>query len=137
MMLRKREVNSGFTLVEIVFVVLIIGLLMSVVGFSIPKVMNRVHANTTKANLKTLKSAIDIFHADNGSYPTHLEDLVDRPKGDYPNWHSILDKIPHDAWGYEFEYKITPGKKYPYELYSYGSSEGPNGPEENIINAWS
>ena len=132
---QRWHVQKGFTFMELVVAVMILGILATVVGFGYRGFIKTAKENTTKANLKTVKSAIDLFSFQYGRLPASPQDLVEQPKGEFPGWHSYLEKMPKDGWGRDFYYKLTPGKKHGYELYSYGA-EGPEGPVENQISVW-
>ncbi|MEX0940273.1 MAG: type II secretion system major pseudopilin GspG [Candidatus Babeliales bacterium] len=131
----KRIVQPGFTFMELVVAVLILGILASVAGFAYLQFVGTAKESATKASLKSVKSAIDLYHIQHNKYPTRLRDLVERPKGEIKGWKPAFEKMPKDGWGNEFYYKVTPGKKHPYELYSYGS-EGPEGSAEERISVW-
>ncbi len=126
----KKQVQEGFTLIELVVVLLILGLLA---GIGVPLVLNRLELgreNTTKTNLTTLKNQIAMYQMEQGKYPTKLDDLTKPPKGK-----PYMENIPEDGWGNELAYKVTSGKKHPYELYSYGSG-GPDDPDSERIDVW-
>jgi general secretion pathway protein G len=127
--------HEGFTLIELVVAVMILGILMTIGGFAYLQFTGIARENTTRTNLRTVKSAIDLFNIQHGRFPVQLPDLLQRPKGDFPGWKPYFDKMPKDGWGREFHYKLTPGKKHAYELYSYGSG-GPEGPVEDRISVW-
>lgn len=130
----KNHIRRGFTFIELMVVIVILGLLA---GIGVPAYMywaNKAKVSTTKSNLKLLQNTIDLYHLERGKYPAKLSDLT----GDAKN-PGLLRKIPVDSFqgGKEFYYKVLPaGSKHPYELYSYG----PNGPEggepEERISAW-
>lgn len=132
----RRQTQEGFTFVELMVVLLILGLLMGVGVPAYMAWMERTRVQTTKTNLRLLKQNMELFHGDHGSYPAKLEDLATRPKGDLgKDWHKLLDKVPLDGWKHEFEYRKTPGKKHPFELNSYGSG-GPDDPDTEKISVW-
>lgn len=133
----RRHLQAGFTFMELVVAILILGLLAAIAVPSYLRFAETARENTTKANLKTTKNNINLFHMEHGQYPTKLEDLVERPKGEAgKGWKPYLEKFPKDGWNSEFYYKVTPGGSHPYELYSYGT----NGPEgstsEEHISVW-
>ena len=124
--------KTGFSLVEIMIVIVIMGLLL---GVGIPTFISQkrqANLNTTKANLAVLSGAIDSYNMEFNNYPKKLDDLLHPPKGT-----SFLSKkqLPKDSWGTAFMYKETPGKEHPYELYSYGPNKLAAKPEERI-SAW-
>lgn len=137
--LHKRLLAPGFSIMEILVVVLIIGILVSLVGPAGWRIYRMVQRQATTRTLNTLSHAIDAFQAELGSYPKQLEDLVERPQGPLgKKWkepYLTKTKIPDDAWGRPYFYKVTPGGKHPYELYSYGPS-GEDAPAEEYISAW-
>lgn len=137
MVYTRRHMHPGFSLIEIVVAMMIIGLLA---GVAVPLYMRYAESakeSTTKTNLKVLKSSVDLFKIEQGKYPTKLQDLVERPKGLTGSWKPYLEKLPVDGWKSEFYYRVNAGgSTHPYDLYSYGS----NGPEAGIpeerISVW-
>ena len=128
----RMNAKAGFSLVEIMIVILIMGLLL---GVGIPTFIGQrrqAALNTTKANLAVLAGAVDSYQMEFNSYPKKLEDLLHPPQGT-----SFLSKkqLPKDAWGMPFVYKETPNKERPYELYSYGPNKVAAKPDERI-SAW-
>ncbi len=141
--LRKRE--EGFTLIEILIVVIIIGFLTAMVG---PRLFNRVsQARQTAAHnqLDIFKLALDNYRLDNGRYPTTeqgLEALVKKPmSAPVPsNWagpYLDANQVPKDPWGHKYHYKY-PGDNndYKYDLWSWGgdNKEGGEGEDADITN---
>jgi general secretion pathway protein G len=122
--------EAGFTLVEMLVVITIIGLIMGLVG---PRVLNYLaesKVKTAKIQIESLSSAIDLYYLDNGHYPSDgdgLDALVRRPAGD-EGWNGPYlksQKTPLDPWGHAYIYK-TPGEHAPYDIASYGPA-GPQG----------
>ncbi|CAB5151177.1 General secretion pathway protein G [Olavius algarvensis associated proteobacterium Delta 3] len=140
-----RQDNRGFTLIEIMVVIVILGILA---GLIVPRIMGRPEeAKRTKARMQieSLETAVKLFKLDNGFYPTTeqgLEALVEQPEsGRIPkSWRKggYLEKgsVPKDPWGNEFVY-ISPGVNDDYDIISYGS-DGSAGGEENDkdITSW-
>jgi len=130
--------KSGFTLIEILAVLIILGLLAALI---VPKVVGRVDESrieTTKLQMKAIKNALEQFKMDNGFYPTTaqgLKALVEKPTipPEPKNWHQYMEKIPKDAWGNDFIY-ISPALDHPYDL----RSKGPDGIEntKDDIDIW-
>ncbi len=137
--------NQGFTLIEIMVVIVILGILA---GLIVPRIMDRPEqARRTKAalTLRSLDSALKLYRLDNGVYPSTeqgLEALVNKPEtGTVPrNWREggYLDsnRVPKDPWGNDFVY-IYPGEHGDYDLSSYGrdGEKGGEGDNEDI-NLW-
>lgn len=137
----SRSVRAGFTLIELVIAIAILAVLAIVVGPMVMGQLDKARVSSTKSNLKTLKTAIDMFKVDTGRYPARLRDLVEKPREEAVarNWtkggYIEGGDLPKDAWSEEFQYKRTPEGKTAYELYSYGSG-GPSAPKEDWISVW-
>jgi general secretion pathway protein G len=123
----------GFTLIEIMVVMVIIAILGALIG---PQILGRVdEARTTKAqsDIRTLGTALDLYRMDNFQYPTTdqgLRALVEQP-GDpsVRNWKSggYVQKLSKDPWGNDYQY-LSPGTRGgAYDLWSYGSDGQPGG----------
>jgi general secretion pathway protein G len=132
---RRREREAGFTLVEMLVVITIIGLVMSLVG---PRVLNYLSESKVKAakiQIESFSAALDLYYLDNGTYPTGSEGLtalVQRPSTS-PAWNGPYLKtasVPDDPWGHPYVYKV-PGDHAPYEIDSYGA--GGVGDTQNMI----
>jgi general secretion pathway protein G len=134
LVVQKSPSRCGFTLVEILLVVVIIGILAALV---IPRIAGsseraRVTAATTDIN-GGIKSALGAYEVDMGSYPRSLQDLITAPS-DARNWHGpYLDSLPQDPWGHPYIY-IFPGKHLAgsYDLLSAGS-DGKQGTDDDIV----
>lgn len=133
----KNHQVDGFSLIEIMIALFIVGIMGAVGLISFNGYRERASRSATETSLKTLKQQISLFQMNLGAYPTRLEDLAERPKGDLgAKWSQFIEKVPQDGWGQKFVYKVTPGGKHPYQLYSYGGSEGPNEDPEKRIDVW-
>ncbi len=143
-MFRKNVKRSdGFTLIELMIVIIILGILASIV---VPKLMGRPEeARRTKAKIqiRNFQQALDLFKLDNGFYPTTeqgLEALVKKPTISPipPRYREegYIDKIPKDPWGNPYIY-ICPGKYGEYDIISYGADGEPGGEGKNAdIESW-
>jgi general secretion pathway protein G len=137
---RKKYREAGFTLIELMIVLFILGLLAALVA---PRLMGRVgkaKQKTAQAQIQLLGTALDLFHLDVGRYPTTEEGLkvLKEKSNDVPGWAGpYLDKaIPKDPWGRPYVYK-SPGEHGPYDLSSLGADGAPGGDGENMdINNW-
>ncbi|MEN2506658.1 type II secretion system major pseudopilin GspG [Stutzerimonas stutzeri] len=127
MTLNERK-QGGFTLIEIMVVVVILGILAALV---VPQVMNRpdqAKVTVAKGDIKAIGAALDMYKLDNYSYPSTqqgLDALVEKPSGNPQpkNWNrdGYLKRVPKDPWGNEYQY-LSPGTKGgQYDLYSYGA----------------
>jgi len=136
---RKSKIANGFTLVELMLVVTIIGILAALV---IPKIAGKGEEAREKAAYADIhggiKSALDSYEVDNGFYPKSLQDLLQQPSN-ARNWHGpYLDPpvLPKDPWGNPYVY-YYPGKHNPtgYDLLSVGP-DGKEGTDDDIV-SWS
>jgi len=125
------ETRKGFTLIEILIVVIIIGLLASLVGPALFKKVGSSRQKTAMAQISMLETALKTFRLDVGRYPTteeSLKALVTKPEG-LRSWDGpYLEKdVPLDPWGNPYTYKC-PAEKAEYEIASYGA-DGKSGGE--------
>jgi general secretion pathway protein G len=130
--------SRGFTLIEMIVVVIILGLLAGLVG---PRLFGRVGQSKTvaaRAQIELLGAALDQYSLDVGSYPTSLEALVRNPNA--PSWNGPYLKknaIPADPWGNPYQYKCCPGDHGEYDLWSDGADGRPGGEGESAdIASW-
>ncbi len=130
-----RRKISGFTLIEIMVVIVILGILAAVV---VPRVMDRPDtARITKAkqDIRTMESALNLYKLDNFNYPSTdqgLESLVSEPGGspEPKNWKTdgYIGRLPNDPWGNEYQY-LNPGVNGKFDIFTYGA-DGEEGGEE-------
>lgn len=115
--------QKGFTLIEIMIVVVIIGILASII---MPKIMDKpgqARLQKAKHDIQTISSSLNLYKLDKFNYPDTDEGL-DALIGNY------LDKKPMDPWGREYYY-LSPGQKSAFDLYSYGADGKAGGKDEN------
>ena len=130
---RKAPRGAGFTLLELLVVVVIIGLLA---GFVAPRYFGQVgksEINVAKAQIDALEKALDQFRLDTGHYPSNelgLKALVERPANE-PKWSGpyLRKDVPLDPWGKPYVYKM-PGEKSEFDLLSFGKDGQPGGTGE-------
>ena len=134
------KMRSGFSFIEIVFAVAIVGVMLAVLVPNVVGRFNQSRIDATKASLRAVKSAIDMFNADTSTYPNELNDLVERPTDERiaAKWASpYLEKLSRDSWDNELQYERTSqGAEHPYELYSFGP-HGESGADEERLSVWS
>ena len=129
--------ESGFTLIEIMAVVLIMGLLMAVVGVNIKGQIDKARLQTARAQLTQLESALEFYRMDNGRYPNTdqgLRSLVTKPTGDPqprsypPGGYLKKSDAVNDPWGEPFHYR-NPGTHNPhsFDIWSQGADFAPGG----------
>ena len=139
----NRRKQGGFTLIEIMVVVVILGILAALV---VPQVMNRpdqAKVTVAKGDIKAIGAALDMYKLDNYAYPSTqqgLDALVEKPSGSPQpkNWNrdGYLKRLPKDPWGNEYQY-LSPGTQGQYDLYSYGADGKQGGSDLNAdIGNW-
>lgn len=125
--------TGGFTLIEILVVITIIGILAALI---VPRIMDRpdqARATAARADVNAIMSALKLYKLDNGTYPTNeqgLLALVKKPdRGDIPrNWKpgGYLEKLPQDPWGTDYQY-LNPGIRGEVDVFSMGADRKPGG----------
>ncbi len=131
--MRNIKSSAGFTLLELLVVMVIIGLLASYVGPRYFAQVGKSEIKVAKAQINALEKALDQFRLETGHYPTTeegLESLVTRPVSE-ARWDGpYLNKgVPLDPWGHAYAYKI-PGTQGEYDLISLGKDGQPGGTGE-------
>lgn len=135
---RRRGGEEGFTLVEILVVITIIGLIMGLVGPRVLNYLTESKAKAAKIQIESFSTALDLFFLDTGRYPTSSEGLaalVQRP-GSIGAWNGPYLKgglVPADPWGNAYQYR-APGQHGAYDIVSYGTDgqEGGSGTAADI-----
>jgi len=122
-----RNVGKGFTMVELMAVLIILGLLATVLVRNFMGQTDRARQTTTKVNLKLLHQAVMDYKMQIGQYPTEEEglivlieppaDVIDYPEGGFLQ----QNEIPRDGWGNDFIYRLWPEGGQPFEIISYGA----------------
>jgi general secretion pathway protein G len=132
--------EAGFTLVEMLVVITIIGLVMGLIGPRVLNYLGEAKVKTAKLQIESFGSALDLFYLDVGRYPSASEGLsalAQRPEntGVWNGPYLKNASVPDDPWGHVYVYR-TPGEKGPYEIVSFGSDgqEGGTGTAADISN---
>ena len=137
----QRRVSAGFTLIELMVVLVIIGVLAALV---VPNVLDRAddaRSTAAKTDVNNLMQALKLYRLDNQRYPAAeqgLQALVAKPTtGAMPsNWKSYVDKLPNDPWGRPYQY-LNPGIKGEIDVMSFGADGQPGGEGKNAdIGSW-
>ena len=144
-MLKEKWNNCGFTLIELMVVIVILGILA---GLIIPRIMGRpeeARRMKGRIQIESIETALKLYRLDNGEYPSTeqgLEALVEPPTvGQLPKaWRKggYLEKgkVPKDPWGNDYIY-LCPGLHDDFDLMSYGADGQPGGEGKNAdINSW-
>jgi len=133
----RRGGQAGFTLVEMLVVIAIIGLIMGLVGPSVLARLSESKVKTAKIQIESLSAALDLFYLDNGRYPAGNEGLtalVQRPAS-AAAWNGPYiqtGSVPNDPWGHPYVYKV-PGDHAAYEIASYGAAGQEGGAGSSTI----
>ena len=139
----KQQRSRGFTLIEILVVVVIIAILAGLIA---PRIVSRTDdASITAArvDIATLMQALKLYRLDNMAYPSAaqgLRALVEKPTLEPrpPNWKQggYLERLPNDPWGQPYQYE-NPGKHGEIDLYSFGADGKPGGEKNDAdIGSW-
>jgi len=107
----RQQARTGFTLIEVLLVVAILGILAGVVVANFAGRQERAMIQATRASIKAIATAVEMYEVDTGQYPARLENLIEDDGS--PNWNGPYLKtqkkgeLPRDAWGQMFEYTHT------------------------------
>lgn len=123
-----RRIKAGFSLIEMLIVLAIMGLFF---GIAIPGYLSYVESGrktTARATLRQLQTDILRYYMDTNQYPETLQDLVKEPANEEARkkWggpYLATKKVPMDPWGEKYVYRPTPDAENPYELYTRGSKK--------------
>jgi len=138
----RRAPQRGFTLIEIMVVVVIMGILAALV---VPRLLERpdqARAVAASQDIGTIMQALKLYRLDNGRYPETtqgLQALVQRPGTGVvpPNWRATLERLPADPWGQPYQY-LNPGVHGDIDVFSLGADAQPGGDGADAdIGSWS
>lgn len=122
--------QQGFSLIELLIVMVILGLLASLVGPKMFGKLGKAKAQTAKTQIEMLGAALDAFRLDVGRYPEGLGGLLEGTGDKWDGPYLTKKQIPKDPWGNEFQYQY-PGEHGEFDLWSYGADGQPGGDGEN------
>lgn len=117
----KHRNESGFTLIEILIVVIIIGLIASLIAPNLIGRFERSKEEIAKTQVEMLSSSVLAFKVDVGRYPETLEELIKSSDAKWRGPYLSKQVIPRDPWDQEYQYK-APGEHGPFDLYSLGTN---------------
>ena len=134
---RRTTPASGFTLIEIMAVVVIIGMLTGLVGYAVFQQVDKSRVTTAKVQISNLVGALELYRMDNGHFPSTeqgLDALVHQPttepvpKTYPPGGYLNGGRVPQDPWSEDFHYE-SPGQhnEHSFDLWSYGADGAPGG----------
>lgn len=137
---RRSRSEHGFTLIEIMVVVIILGILAAIVA---PNVIGRVgdaQITAAKSDIRGIENAMKLYRLDNFSYPSSeqgMQALVSKPSDpNIRNWKQYLERLPKDPWGNAYLY-LNPGNNSEIDIYTLGRDGRPGGEGEDAdIGNW-
>lgn len=129
MKLNKNK-NTGFTMMELLIVIVILGLIMSLVAPDFLKRFSSSERKLAAVQMAALETALDTYRLDMGTYPKTLQELraSDAPRWDGPY---IPKDVPKDPWGNDYVYKVPGSNGEPYSLKSFGADGKEGGEDTN------
>jgi general secretion pathway protein G len=137
----QRVVQAGFTLIELMVVLVIIGVLAALI---VPNVLDRAddaRVTAARTDVNNLMQALKLYKLDNQRYPTGeqgLQALITKPTASPvpPNWKPYLEKLPNDPWGRPYQY-LNPGVKGEIDVMSFGADGQAGGDGKNSdVGSW-
>ncbi len=130
-----KQKQFGFSLIELLVVLVILGLLAGIVAPQIMKHVGKAKTDSARLQIEDLGAAIDLYYLEVGDYPTTrqgLQALVEAPSG-VTNWNGPYLKkktLPMDPWGHAFRYR-SPGEHGAYDLFTLGKDDQQGGENED------
>jgi general secretion pathway protein G len=135
------RIQLGFSLIELLVVLVILSLLGGIVGPRLLKHLGQAKSNTAALQIEDLSAALDVYMLETGQYPTTdqgLTALVEAPTDSHA-WNGPYlrkNKVPDDPWGVQYHYK-SPGEHGDFDLFTYGADTAPGGDKDaRDVNNW-
>jgi general secretion pathway protein G len=134
-------VQRGFTLIEIMVVLVIIGVLAALIAPNLLERASDAKVTAARTDVSSLMQQLKLYKLDNGRFPTNeqgLESLIRKPTTGPipPNWKSYIDKLPKDPWGQNYQF-MNPGVKGEIDVFSFGADGQPGGEGNNAdVGSW-
>jgi len=129
----QNHARQGFSLVELMVVIVIIGLLAGVVTFSVRSYLILSKQNVAKLEISKMAQPLETFYTSYDRFPTNEEGLgvLIKPSEEFPN--GLLSFLPEDPWGHAYEY-VSPGRAAAFDIVSYGADhrEGGTGADKDL-----
>jgi general secretion pathway protein G len=124
--------SNGFTLVEMLVTVFILGLLTTIVALAVLPNQQKAMVQKAKADIATLGQAMEIYRLDNASYPAAADGLqaLVMPTAGGGKSAGYIKKLPNDPWGRPYQYS-NPGRGGAFDIYSLGADGAPGGEDNN------
>ena len=126
--------SKGFSLIEIMVVLVIMGLLASIVAPNVMDALSGSKLQRVQADLANIETALKMYKLDNFSYPSSeqgIDALVTEPASapKPKNWRNYMDELPLDPWGNPYLF-LSPGEAHPYDIYTLGGDGVRGGVDE-------
>lgn len=133
-MINRRLSEDGFTMIELLIVLVIVGLLAALVGPALYKRIDPAKSSVAKAQIENFSGALNGYFIDTGEFPSEqqgLQALRTKPSG-IENWLGpyLSKEVPKDPWGSDYLYR-APGQNGGFDIISYGKDKVEGGQEEN------
>jgi general secretion pathway protein G len=139
---KRNHIRDGFSIMEIMIAIAIIAIIGAVIVPTFVGYLKSAKVDKAKEIMRYIKGGVDIYQAQIGQWPNRLQDLVKKPSDEKVarKWRegaylSGLTEVPEDPFGNPYQYKVTPGGKHPYELYSFGP-DGREAKPDEWISVW-
>ena len=130
-----KKSTSGFTLVELLVVLIILGLVASIAGPNVMKYLGSSKSKTAKLQIKEIESALELYFLDTGQYPPNDQglNLLIKNEVSVMGWNGPYFKqadVPKDPWGFDYVY-LMPGEHAAFDLVSLGADNQPGGENDD------